>query len=97
MFQITSSVSFGGVYNVSTSEFTNLNDCIMGKEKKLDLSSAIWLKSTLRNCGLGEFVDCHLGFTFGEAIVIRPDGHGTVRYISFPSPFSCTQLYLITL
>ena len=80
-------MSFGGDHNVSTSEFMSLNECIMGKEKKLDLSSAIWLKSTLRNCGLSEYVNCHLGFTFGEAIVTRPDGHGIVRYIlifSFP-------------
>ena len=51
----------------------------MAKEKKLDLNSAIWLRSTLKNCGLIEHVNCHLGFTFGEAIVTRPDGHGIVR------------------
>ena len=57
----------------------NLNDCIMAKEKKLDLSSAVWLRSTLKKCGLIEHVNCHLGFTFGEAIITRPDGHGVAR------------------
>ena len=66
-------------YVIPTSEFMSLNDCIVGKERKLDLSSAIWLRSTLNNCGLIEHVNCHLGFTFGEAIVTRPDGHGIVR------------------